>query len=388
MFRGHWPRVFALVLVTLTLAPGAWADAGAADADASPDAAPDGGVALDAGPGTAPAPLPKEKLIVGTAPIAPFIVKRENGDWTGISIELWKRVAQKVGVDYEIREFDRATWRDRAHKEVDVWVSMNITAPGEEKFDLSHAFFSTGLSLAVRKESKGGAAVLWEALTSSAFLKLFAVVTLVLLAMGLVMWLIERRRNEAEFGGAGGLLHGFFWATETFIGYNDPQHKTRLGRSLGIAWAIVSVLALSGLTAEMSSLLTTSRLSTAVTGPKDLPRVKVGTVDRSQGAKWLAARGMSAAKTYASPEAMVQGLAAGEVEAVVFEAPILKYHVKQKYEQTLTVLPGTFDNHGYGIGLRADALPLRKDINLALLEVSQSGEFELLLGEWLGADGN
>lgn len=252
MFRGHWPRVFALVLVTLTLAPGAWADAGAADADASPDAAPDGGVALDAGPGTAPAPLPKEKLIVGTAPIAPFIVKRENGDWTGISIELWKRVAQKVGVDYEIREFDRATWRDRAHKEVDVWVSMNITAPGEEKFDLSHAFFSTGLSLAVRKESKGGAAVLWEALTSSAFLKLFAVVTLVLLAMGLVMWLIERRRNEAEFGGAGGLLHGFFWATETFIGYNDPQHKTRLGRSLGIAWAIISVLALSGLTAEMS----------------------------------------------------------------------------------------------------------------------------------------
>lgn len=364
-----WASLTSVLLLALAL--GARADAGAGDA--STDAAP--------------ASAQKKKLIVGTYPIAPFIVKRDNGEWTGISMELWKRVAREVGVDYEIRELERTNWRERAHKEVDVWVSMNITEAGEKKFDLSHAFFSTGLGIAVRKETKGGGAVLWEAATSSAFLKVLGGVTGILLLMGLVMWLIERKKNQDEFGGAGGILHGFFWATETFIGYNDPMHRTRLGRTLGITWAIVSVLALSGFTAEMSSLLTASRLTTAVSGPKDLPRVKVGTLEKSQGEKWLTARGLTG-KIYVSAEDLVKGLDAGEIDAALFEAPVLKYHVKQKYEERLTVLPGTFDNHGYGIGVRAEALPLRKDINLAILRVSQSAEFEHLLAEWLGADGN
>ena len=384
--RGLWAAgvVIVLGLLTARAHADAGADAAAPAADAAVDAGapPDAAAAVPAVPSTA-----KKKLVVGTYPIAPFIVKRDGGEWTGISIEIWKRVAREVGIDYEIREYERTTWRDRAHKEVDVWVSMNITEAGEKKFDLSHAFYSTGLAIAVRKEAKGGGAVLWEALTSSAFLKVLGLVSVILLVMGVVMWLIERKRNEDEFGGAGGILAGFFWATETFIGYNDPQHRTRLGRSLGITWAIVSVLALSGFTAEMSSQLTASRLTTAVSGPKDLPRVKVGTVEKSQGEKWLNARGLSA-KAYLSPEDMVKGLDAGEVDAVVFESPVLKYHVKQKFEERLTVLSGTFDNHGYGIGLRAEALPLRKEINLALLRISQSGEFEHLLSEWLGADGN
>lgn len=388
MRRASWWWGSLFLVLSLALAVGARADAGVdAAAGARADAGVDAAVEATTDAAPAPTPPPKKKLIVGTYPIAPFIVKRESGEWTGISMELWKRVAREVGVDYEIRELERATWRERAHKEVDVWVSMNITESGEKKFDLSHAFYSTGLGIAVRKETKGGGAVLWEALTSSAFLKILGGVTGILLLMGLVMWLVERKKNQDEFGGAGGILHGFFWATETFIGYNDPMHRTRLGRALGITWAIVSVIALSGFTAEMSSQLTASRLTTAVGGPKDLPRVRVGTLEKSQGEKWLSARGLTG-KTYGSPEDLVKGLAAGEIDAALFEAPILKYHVKQKYEESLTVLPGTFDNHGYGIGIRAEALPLRKEINLAILRVSQSGEFEHLLAEWLGADGN
>src|SRR5262245_12975028 len=53
------------------------------------------------------APAAKRHVLVGTVPIAPFIVKRDTGEWTGISIELWKRVARELNLDYEIREYDR-----------------------------------------------------------------------------------------------------------------------------------------------------------------------------------------------------------------------------------------------------------------------------------------
>jgi polar amino acid transport system substrate-binding protein len=322
----------------------------------------------------------KQKLVVGTVQTAPFIVKRD-GEWTGISMELWKRVAREIGAEYEVREYDRVSWRERAPKEADVFVSMNITERGEQSFDITHAFFSTGLAIATSRDAKSGLAVLAEGVASSSFLKGLAVITLILLVMGMLMWAIERKRNEEEFGGVGGLVSGFFWAVETFIGYNDPQHRTRFGRALGIFWAIVSVIALSGFTAEMSSQFTTERLSTAVSGPKDLPRVKVGTVDKSQGEKWLAAHGVQFAK-YETPEALVEGLNKKEIAAAVFEAPILAYLVNGKYD-SLTVLPGTFDNHGYGLGLKPDS-PRREEINRALLKVSSSEEFQSVLTTWLG----
>lgn len=329
---------------------------------------------------TADGEPPKPKLIVGTVQTAPFIVKRD-GEWTGISMELWKRVAREIGAEYEVREYDRQNWRERAPKEADVFVSMNITEKGEQSFDITHAFFSTGLAIATSRDAKGGLTVLAEGVASSSFLKGLALITLILLVMGIIMWAIERKKNEEEFGGIGGLISGFFWAVETFIGYNDPQHRTRIGRALGISWAIVSVIALSGFTAEMSSQFTTERLATAVSGPKDLPRVKVGTVDKSQGEKWLAAHGVQFAK-YETPEALVEGLNKKEVDAAVFEAPILAYLVNGKYE-SLTVLPGTFDNHGYGLGLKPDS-PRREEINRALLKVSSSEEFQSVLTTWLG----
>jgi ABC-type amino acid transport substrate-binding protein len=252
-------------------------------------------------------------------------------------MELWKRVAREIGAEYEVREFDRQNWRERAPKEADVFVSMNITEASEQSFDITHAFFSTGLAIATSRDARSGLSVLAEGIASSSFLKALALVTLVLLVMGMLMWAIERRRNEDAFGGLGGLVSGFFWAVETFIGYNDPQHKTRIGRALGISWAIVSVIALSGFTAEMSSQFTTERLSTTISG--DLPRVRVGSVAKSQGEKWLAVHGVQFTK-YESPEALVAALDKKEIDAAVFEAPILAYLVNGKYD-SLTGLPGT-----------------------------------------------
>ena len=47
----------------------------------------------------------KEKLLVGTIFAPPASMKSADGKWEGLSIELWRRVAQEMGVQYELREY-------------------------------------------------------------------------------------------------------------------------------------------------------------------------------------------------------------------------------------------------------------------------------------------
>jgi ABC-type amino acid transport substrate-binding protein len=246
---------------------------------------------------------------------------------------------------------------------------------------MTHAFLSTGLAIAVRPEPASFTAALGRALTPS-FLELVGGVAVLLVGAGSLMWLVERRDNYEAFGGRDGWLAGLFWAVETVIGYNDPAHQTRLGRLLGIAWAGFGVVVVSALTAQISSQLTLSGLESAGSGPGDLPRVRVGTVQPSAGWRYCERRGLTCT-AFPDAEAALNALAAGQVDAVVYEAPILRHFVFEDHPDALQVLPGTFDNHGYGLGL-ATGSELREPLNRALLEYVATDDWRELVAKYLG----
>ena len=337
-----------------------------------------------AGAAAQPAPAPT-KLVVGTHEIAPFVIKNADGSWSGISIDLWKQVAEATGLAYEIRELPIDVLVS-GHPSADVVVSLNITEKNEESYDLTHAFFHTGLGIATRKA--GGDSV-WSTLaklaTARALLALTGLIAL-LLGAGVLMWLIERRQNPDEFGGRDGWLQGLFWSVEAVIGYGDPTHKTRGGRVLGILWAFFGILLVAGVTAHLASSMTLDRLEGKVGGPDDLPKVRVGAVKPSSGFRYLERRGIVPAHVYPDVEQALAGLAAGELDAVVFEAPILRYQQRRAFADRVVVLPGTFDNHGYGFGLTAGS-PHRELIDRAVLRISGSDAFRGLLTTYLGDDG-
>src|ERR1700730_7847698 len=52
---------------------------------------------------TPPAPA---KLVVGTMRVPPFVLRSDDGRWSGLSIDLWKQIAAEMNVPYEFREFD------------------------------------------------------------------------------------------------------------------------------------------------------------------------------------------------------------------------------------------------------------------------------------------
>jgi len=50
--------------------------------------------------GTAPGTI----LVVGTKEAPPFAIKQQDGSWSGISIELWKRIADESGLRFRLVE--------------------------------------------------------------------------------------------------------------------------------------------------------------------------------------------------------------------------------------------------------------------------------------------
>jgi ABC-type amino acid transport substrate-binding protein len=324
-----------------------------------------------------------DKLVVGTVPVAPFIIKNADGSWSGISMDLWKAIAAKLGYSYDVRELTAKDLDDPAKLgELDVFVSMNVTAKREAQLDLTHAFYSTGLAIAVApKEGAGLGATLRQIFTSK-FAKLVLVLAGVLLAVGVLMWFAERSRNE-QFGGhpLHGIGAGLWWSavTMTTVGYGDKAPVTFLGRTLGLIWMFAAILFIASFTASISSALTVSSLETGVTGPNDLVKARVGTVEPSQGAVYLKQRHI-AYRGYPDPASAIAALGKGELDAIVYEAPILQYQIK--HEPTLRVLEGTFANHGYALALRIDS-PYRKAIDLALLQIVESDEWQNVLATYL-----
>jgi ABC-type amino acid transport substrate-binding protein len=326
------------------------------------------------------------KLVVGTVPVAPFIMKADDGSWTGISMDLWKEVARRLKLDYEVREMTVADLGDpQKLGAVDVFVSMNITAEREAQSDLTHPFYSTGLAIAVAPKPNDGLAATLEQIFTVRFGKLVIVLFAVLAIVGAVIWLAERRRNEQFGGGAArGLGAGLWWSavTMTTVGYGDKAPVTFLGRLLGLVWMFAAIIIIASFTAQISSALTVSSLESEVSGPKDLPKVKVGTVAPSAGAHYLDKRHVPYTG-YQDAAAAVDALGKGEIDAIVYEAPILRYAVANRPDAGARVLEGTFDNHGYALVLRQSS-PLREAVNLAILQYTATDDWSAVLQRYLG----
>src|SRR5208337_4359381 len=52
-------------------------------------------------------PSVNKKLAVGTKEAPPFSMKDLDGQWTGISIDLWRQIAAELNLSYEFRELDQ-----------------------------------------------------------------------------------------------------------------------------------------------------------------------------------------------------------------------------------------------------------------------------------------
>ena len=99
----------------------------------------------------------------------------------------------------------------------------------------------------------------------------------VLLVVGSLIWLAERNRNSEQFprDWLPGISSGMWFAlvTLTTVGYGDKAPITRTGRGITGAWMVISLIAVSSLTASLASAFTlflSGATESAISAPAQL----------------------------------------------------------------------------------------------------------------------
>jgi polar amino acid transport system substrate-binding protein len=327
-------------------------------------------------------------VTIGTRVVPPFVIEEGDG-YSGLTVSLWDHIAAELGIDYVFEERD-IEGMITGVEDGSLFASasaLTVTAEREERVDFTHPFFTTGLGIAVPHRPAGLLQAILR-LFSVEFLWVFGLLGALLLFWGALVWLFERVENPEEFGGTAveGIGSGFWWAavTMTTVGYGDKSPRTLGGRIIGFFWMFTAIIVISFFTASIASSLTVGQLDSRVSGRQDLPQARVGSVEGAAAVDFLDADGI-ATRGYGSVPEGLEALAAGEIDAFVHDAPILRYYSRGEYQGRTRVLAGTFLEQYYGIALPTGS-EYRDRINTILLEYTASGQWGEVTRAHLGED--
>ncbi|MEM1423901.1 MAG: transporter substrate-binding domain-containing protein [Planctomycetota bacterium] len=337
---------------------------------------------------SAPAPAQSPPLTVAVKEAPPFVFT-DGDEPEGLAIDLWERVADRLGLEfrYEAVELDDLL-EGVASGRYDAGVgAISITAAREEVVDLSHGYFTDGLGIAVPAgaSTPGWLAILTNLFTP-AFLSAVGALALLLLVVGVVVWLVERTRNSEQFNTnpSKGVGDGFWFAavTMTTVGYGDKAPATLPGRLVALVWMFASIIVISAFTGSIASSLTAAQIETGVRGPEDLASARIGAVEGTATVEAMRDRRV-AHKRFGTIEEGLNALAAGELDAFVHDGAIMQHRVTADHAGVLRVLDSRFDAGAYALALPPGS-PLREDVNLAILTTTLTPDWEDAVREYLG----
>ncbi len=331
---------------------------------------------------------PAELLRVGIKQAVPFSIRDEDGTWSGISVELWREVAKDLGYRYEFVELPLEELLTSVEVgDVDVALgAITATADREQRMDFTHPYFNSGLGIAVSLEQHVGWSAVVGRLASTTFLKIVAGIIGLLVVTGHLIYLLERHTNQEHFDESPmkGTWNGIWWAavTMTTVGYGDRVPKTVGGRLIAMIWMFSAIGIIAITTATVTSTLTLAKLESKVRGPSDLRDVRVSTVADATSADYMTRKGLPFIKRD-TLEACLKVLKLGAIDAVVYDAPILRYQCLHNFPSELEVLPTIFEKQDYAFAL-PEKSHLREPINRAILERTGTSVWMETIQRYLG----
>lgn len=341
----------------------------------------------------APAAAPTAKLRVVTRNLEPFSFEKE-GRRVGYAAELWDQLARETGVEYDVQVVKTAQEIIDAlkAKTADVGVgAISVTAKREEIIDFTQPFYESGLQVLVSGGSGSFADNIFSLVANLFNLELIGAFLLLMVTMFIIshlVWRYEHKINEDQWPPdyKAGMWESFWWTISTLlVGGADNKGPVGVGgRIVAVIWMLLSIVLVSLLTASFTTTLTVNSLKGDINGPGDLPGRKVATVKGSTTETWLTTKGAKVVPL-ANPTECVIALKSGDVQAVVFDAPVLQYEAGKLNDEKLQMVGPVFERQNYAFALQQDSA-LRERLNQALLKLSEQGVGNELRKKYFGED--
>lgn len=325
------------------------------------------------------------RLVISTVHRPPFAML-DQGEPRGFSVDLMRAIAKELG--YTVTFAPQTSFGDmldtvrRAETDGAI-ANISITASREAEMDFSQPIFESGLQILLPAET-GTVQRFRSVLTRDILFVVLAALGM-LWGGGFVMWLLERRHQpyfDRPLREA--LFPSFWWALNLVVngGFEERMPMSRFGRLFATMMVVASLFVVSVFVATITAAVTVEALQESVDSINDLEGRLVATVTGSTSADFLTERDI-AFTGYSDPGLMLEAFAAGEMNAVVFDGPILAFYVHGRGARHARLIDRVYRPENYGIAL-PDGSPVREKINRTLLRLREDGTYDKLLDQWFG----
>lgn len=327
-----------------------------------------------------------QELRVATVTRPPFSMQQDGED-SGFSIDLWKALMIDMRQNSTIvRAGTFAKMLDLVESgEADAAIAnISITAKRESRFDFTHPIFESGLQIMVHSDANNTPSI-WSALWSKDLLLAIALSFAALLGGGMLMWRFEHGKEEYfDMPARKAVFPAFWWALNLVVngGFEERVPKSVFGRFFGVFLVVSSLFIVSVVVAKITASLTIAGIQNSVNSVSDLHGKSVGTTAGSTASAYLDNREVRH-RRYDDLDKLLAGFESGQLDAVVFDAPVLSYYANTTGQGKAELVDPVFLRENYGIILPPES-PLAESINQSLLRLREDGTYDEIYRKWFG----
>ncbi|XP_031357210.1 glutamate receptor ionotropic, kainate 2-like isoform X4 [Photinus pyralis] len=340
-----------------------------------------------------------------------------NARYEGFCIDLLREIASMVGFDYRIElvpdskygviDLETGEWngivRQLMDKKADLAVgSMTINYARESVIDFTKPFMNLGISILFKVPTSKASTFfsflsplgfdIWLFVGGAFFMACFTLFTLARFTP--YEWTVQRR-PEAYLKNSFDISNSFWFITGTLLrqpsGVNPQATSTRI---VGGIWWFFTLIIISSYTANLAAFLTVERMITPIENAEDLAGqtdIPYGTLEsgstmtffrdsmiETYKKMWRFMENRKPSVFVGTYEEGIQKVLDGNY-AFLMESTMLDYAVQR--DCNLTQIGGLLDSKGYGIATPMGS-PWRDKISLAILELQEKGEIQMLYDKW------
>lgn len=310
---------------------------------------------------------------VDISEISPNVIVDKN--ITGFDIEIWEAVANKMDIDFEYNITTFGDILNNIKKGIsDVGISaITINSSREKDMDFSYPYLNSGLRIVIPKSQFE---IVW--LTTKTIFKYLLYLFIFVIIFAHILYFVE-------LGEDNGITNDYFpgifeaaWcimATVTTVGYGDKVAKLWRGRICLCLTMLVGITFFTYIAAQLNSSITVYKMINNQINLKTVENKIVITKAKTTSEMFLNSHNIKC-NTVETIEEMFEQM---KKNPIMFDSPCIMYNIKNNISDYN--VSDIIDPQYYGFALKNNS-ELKEKINIGLLELKESGEYDRIYKKW------